>query len=240
MSKTNKELDDLFEGLSIFAVIGLLYLWFTNRAKFYLYAGLIALALIVGIVILIKIRKNKYNRVYDWHADKGLLKKLQGMHPNTFEDYIADLYSRLGYATELVGGSYDGGVDVIATKNKIKHYIQCKKFITSKVGVGQIRDFYGAMAGKLSDGKGIFITTNIFTTEAENFAEDKPIELIDGDELLKLIKLAKKDVDDVQVVETTKCPDCGGHLVKRNGKYGPFIGCSNYPKCKYITNTQQP
>lgn len=30
------------------------------------------------------------------------------------------------------------------------------------------------------------------------------------------------------------CPKCGGQLMKRNGKYGLFIGCSNYPKCKFI------
>lgn len=32
------------------------------------------------------------------------------------------------------------------------------------------------------------------------------------------------------------CPVCGGMLVERNGKYGPFIGCSNYPSCKYTTH----
>ena len=32
------------------------------------------------------------------------------------------------------------------------------------------------------------------------------------------------------------CPKCGNKLVERNGKYGKFIGCSNYPKCKYIKN----
>lgn len=29
------------------------------------------------------------------------------------------------------------------------------------------------------------------------------------------------------------CPECGSNLVKRNGKFGEFYGCSNYPKCKY-------
>lgn len=29
------------------------------------------------------------------------------------------------------------------------------------------------------------------------------------------------------------CPRCGGELVLRNGKYGPFYGCSNYPECRY-------
>ena len=31
------------------------------------------------------------------------------------------------------------------------------------------------------------------------------------------------------------CPECGGTLVKRKGKYGSFYGCSNYPKCKFTT-----
>lgn len=34
-------------------------------------------------------------------------------------------------------------------------------------------------------------------------------------------------------VENGKCPKCGGRLVRRNGKNGPFYGCSNYPNCKY-------
>jgi len=29
------------------------------------------------------------------------------------------------------------------------------------------------------------------------------------------------------------CPKCRGHLVERNGKQGPFIGCSNFPRCRY-------
>lgn len=29
------------------------------------------------------------------------------------------------------------------------------------------------------------------------------------------------------------CPRCNSRLVERNGKFGRFIGCSNYPKCDY-------
>lgn len=35
-------------------------------------------------------------------------------------------------------------------------------------------------------------------------------------------------------VANGKCPRCGGDLVLRNGRYGQFYGCSNYPNCKYI------
>ena len=33
--------------------------------------------------------------------------------------------------------------------------------------------------------------------------------------------------------DSTKCPWCGGDLIKRHGKYGDFVGCTNYPNCKY-------
>ncbi len=33
-----------------------------------------------------------------------------------------------------------------------------------------------------------------------------------------------------------KCEKCGSDLIVRVGKYGPFLGCSAYPKCKYLEN----
>lgn len=35
------------------------------------------------------------------------------------------------------------------------------------------------------------------------------------------------------------CPNCGNALVKRKGRYGEFVACSNYPECKYIKNEKQ-
>ncbi len=33
-----------------------------------------------------------------------------------------------------------------------------------------------------------------------------------------------------------KCPKCGEILIKRNGKFGQFLGCSGYPNCRYTEN----
>ena len=33
------------------------------------------------------------------------------------------------------------------------------------------------------------------------------------------------------------CPQCGGHLILRKGKYGTFHGCSNFPTCKFTINS---
>lgn len=35
---------------------------------------------------------------------------------------------------------------------------------------------------------------------------------------------------------TACCPRCGSPLVKRNGKFGTFWGCSGYPACRYTKN----
>lgn len=36
-----------------------------------------------------------------------------------------------------------------------------------------------------------------------------------------------------------KCPECGANLVYKEGKHGQFIGCSNYPKCKYVKKEEK-
>lgn len=37
-------------------------------------------------------------------------------------------------------------------------------------------------------------------------------------------------------VASGRCPLCGGRLILRNGRYGSFYGCSNYPNCTYKIN----
>ena len=41
-------------------------------------------------------------------------------------------------------------------------------------------------------------------------------------------------------VEGRQCPKCGSDLLIRSGRYGKFIGCSAYPKCKYIEPLEKP
>ncbi|MFA7601242.1 MAG: topoisomerase DNA-binding C4 zinc finger domain-containing protein, partial [Patescibacteria group bacterium] len=36
-----------------------------------------------------------------------------------------------------------------------------------------------------------------------------------------------------------KCDKCGSDMIVRNGKFGPFLGCSNYPKCKNLKNIEK-
>ncbi len=48
--------------------------------------------------------------------------------------------------------------------------------------------------------------------------------------------IKNKQKDTYNKLASGICPRCGGQLVLRNGKYGSFYGCSNYPNCKYTTH----
>lgn len=47
----------------------------------------------------------------------------------------------------------------------------------------------------------------------------------------KMQKIEAKKVDEL-------CPECHSDLVERKGRFGKFIACSNYPKCRYIKPTE--
>lgn len=51
---------------------------------------------------------------------------------------------------------------------------------------------------------------------------------------------AAKAAEEPIIVEGRSCPKCQGQLVYKRGRYGKFIGCANYPKCKYIEPLEKP
>ena len=68
------------------------------------------------------------------------------------------------------------------------------------------------------------------------------------DEIYNKLLSASVKMSDKQHVKNIKktqeelqqgiCPRCGGKLVERDGKYGKFFGCSNFPNCKFILKDQ--
>lgn len=56
--------------------------------------------------------------------------------------------------------------------------------------------------------------------------------------LMEKVKEGYDKIPSQKVVEKTGelCPSCGGDLVKRKTRYGEMIGCSNFPKCRYVHN----
>ena len=76
----------------------------------------------------------------------------------------------------------------MAEHHGIKVAIQCKKY-KGVVGSPDIQTFLGAMRHAQAQ-KGFFVTTSVFSVEAEKMASEHPIELIDGIALADSIQKA--------------------------------------------------
>lgn len=51
---------------------------------------------------------------------------------------------------------------------------------------------------------------------------------------------AQEESKQAETVEGRSCPKCGGDLVVKSGRYGKFIGCNNYPNCRYLEPLEKP
>lgn len=123
-----------------------------------------------------------------------LLATLLDMDPDAFERLIQRLLREAGFIqVEVTGRSGDGGIDgkgIMRLGGLLSFHVlfQCKRYRGS-VTAGQVRDFRGAMVGRAD--KGLLITTGNFTRDAMQEATRDgadPIDLVDGDKLLDLLK----------------------------------------------------
>jgi restriction system protein len=86
---------------------------------------------------------------------------------------------------------------------------------------------------------GILITSGVFTEEAKEFGVDKPIDLVDGTQLLQLVAdIQEQGSTSAKLALANACPQCGAELVVRTAQRGPhpgqkFWGCSDFPKCRF-------
>lgn len=107
-----------------------------------------------------------------------------------------------------------------------------------------------------------FYSIIVFTDKAE-LKTKTTTEVIHPNQLVSLIKKFKSDKIDSSIVKelvyrlntngrsnykqaiysktkstvlNENCPKCGNHLTNRVGKFGKFIGCTNYPTCNFTKN----
>lgn len=116
--------------------------------------------------------------------------------PTEFEALVQNLFTKMGLETKQTRPSRDGGVDCIAYDARPilggKVVIQAKRY-KNTVGVSAVRDLFGTLQNEGAS-KGILVTTSGYGSASFEFARNKPIELLDGANLLYLLKL-HADID---------------------------------------------
>jgi restriction system protein len=175
-----------------------------------------------------------------------------------FEALVGEAFLRKGYRVlENPGAGPDGGVDLRLRKDGRKVFVQCKHWKKRDVGVKPVRELYGVMKAGGAD-EGIVVTYGDFTREARAFARGKPLELVGGEALARLLRDARRAEGAARKASSLpaaaspvreavassapgkkRCPECGSDMVLRKARKGAhagerFWGCSRYPRCRGI------
>ena len=164
-----------------------------------------------------------------------------------FERLVGEAFRRQGYAVEETGlGGADGGIDLILRRDGRRTLVQCKQWRRDRVAVNVVREMYGLLAHHKAD-KVIIAAWGGFTPDAASFASGKPIELIDGEALLTMIRSVQTksegsisvephtdSVDAASTDEVPACPKCGLGMVRRSNRRdgNQFWGCKQFPACR--------
>lgn len=130
------------------------------------------------------------------------------LSPSGFENLCKRLLTELGLVQlRAVGQAGDRGIDVeghlrVNSVVSFRVGVQCKLYSDgNKVTPRQIREFQGAL-GPFD--RGIFMTTSVFTQQAEEQANSpgyKPIDLIDGERLIELLQEYNLGIKRVTLVD---------------------------------------
>lgn len=124
------------------------------------------------------------------------LDQLKDMDPYEFERFVTRLLRHMGMRAETTVASGDGGVDIRAVDPRPilggRYIVQVKRY-QGTVGPSYVRDLFGTMMHEHLT-KGVMITTGNYGPTAIEFARGKGIDLIDGHELMDLIRRTSMDI----------------------------------------------
>ena len=171
---------------------------------------------------------------------------LSSLEWDQFELLVGEIFRRQGYVIELSAAlGADGGIDLMLRRDGENIPVQCKHWKTARVAAREMREFYGTMMDAAAP-RGIFVTTGGFSRDAREFAEGKPIELIDGPALERHIAAVRRPAENIFDVTgwigdfaaaarifDPECPRCRGAMTVRHNRSSgaAFWGCTTYPRC---------
>lgn len=176
-----------------FLQYGLPLITFENQILSMFAAAVSQTAWVFGFVLILPafvgpIIRARKRRLLDTQQGIGSIRNLSWRE---FELLVAEVFRRKGYAViENDGVGADGGIDMKLRKDGGLHLVQCKHWKSYKVNVQVVREMYGVMVAEHALSMTI-VTSGVFTQQAQDFARDKPIDLIDGATLVLWLKKAQ-------------------------------------------------
>lgn len=196
-----------------------------------------------------KILFDGYYKVYgDMDKDKilpnfkiGENLKIQNLEMNSHFTEPPSRYSEAGLVKKLeslgIGrpSTYAPTISILTSRDYVK--IDKKQLVPSEVAFSVTE----VLEKNFSD-----IVDSKFTSNLENTLDEIAEDKANWQETLKefyypfMRKVEEGKTKIASQKTVTKlgenCPDCGGELAIRKGRFGEFVACLNFPKCKYSRN----
>jgi restriction system protein len=142
-----------------------------------------ALFLVAAAVSFLKQRRRASRNV----AVDGARRALAQMSWQEVEEVVGEYFRRRDFSvTDTERAGPDGGFDLVLTKRDEYYLVHCKRWRAVTVGVETVRELLVVMAARHAVG-GFVVTSGSFSVEAGKFAENREIELIDGEQLQGVI-----------------------------------------------------
>jgi len=196
---------------------------------------------IAGLFAMLLVLVTALSLYHSWRKGELLdtqssIKSIQQLSWKDFEFLIGEAYRRRGFSVrENTGAGADGGIDIVLSKDGKTTLVQCKNWKAQSVGVGTVRELYGVLTAERAS-EGIVVCSGNFTKDAAQFAIGKPLTLVDGASLTKLIGDVQR-LQKMKKQDSPSCPLCESPMLIRTAKKGEsagrdFWGCSNFPKCR--------
>ena len=144
--------------------------------------------LLTAVVSFFKRRRKR--RLLDRQRN---LESIRDLPWRQFEELTAEAFRRDRFTViENVYAGADGGVDIRLRKRGKTYLVQCKNWRHQRVGVKTVREMFGILTAESAGG--VFIVcSGTFTAEAVRFAEGKPINLVDGEKLMRMIARVRRN-----------------------------------------------
>lgn len=124
--------------------------------------------------------------------DDVVKSRIQSMDNYDFEHFVADLWETMGWETAVSQASVDAGIDVIAEKDTPypqKKVIQAKRYAEATTVGGPDIQQYASLRTQVDGADSVIIvTSSSFTSSAEDRAEELNVKLVDGDDLVEMVR----------------------------------------------------
>jgi DNA topoisomerase-1 len=160
------------------------------------------------------ISKEKETQPPSRYSESALVKELEKRgigRPSTYAPTISTIQDR-NYIEKLEGYFHPTEIGVVVNDFLVKYFPKVMDY-----------EFTAEMESKLDD---IAKGSKQWQKVIKDFYQPFESNLESVGE-----KIKKEDISEQKLGE--KCPKCKGDLVKKMGRFGSFVACSNYPDCKY-------